>query len=68
MRHMMELNYDVGSACNTEQSKTSSISTIAVAVPNILFDGTKGWQARPLASHPVLPVTVRTDTSRLWSH
>ena len=66
MWDMMGLDHDVGSACSTEPSKASSISTIAgssVAVPNMIFDGTKGWQARPPDSHPMLPVTVRTDAS-----
>ena len=34
-----------------------------IKVPNMVFDGTKGWQRRQPDSHPTLALSVRTDAS-----
>ena len=42
---------------------TDSNSGWSVKVPNMVFDGTKGWQKRPPDSHPLLELSVRADSS-----
>ena len=61
MWDMLALEYE--SESPSDVAATDSNSGWSVKVPNMVFDGTKGWQKRPPDSHPMLELSVRTDPS-----
>ena len=61
---MMGVYHSTANAYNTTSALSfNTRAGASVNVPNMIFDGTKGWQERSPDSHPMLNMMVKTDAA-----